>query len=246
MSYLKKYSDQVDTFVGTCHHLAKHQYVTGHGGNLAWKLEDDVILITPTQHWKGHVTRDNVVFLNMKGETIEGTARPTGETPMYVKFFNERPDIQAVLHCHPISLNTFAISKGKNWMMSPLFPETITEIGPVPVVPYGEPLTQRLADNFSPFLQRYNTFLMENHGMVMMSPRDLEWIQMCTDLLEMTARHVIGAMSLGQGIKEVTKEDVINLGNVMRSRDLPLFGAPGAWDSLEDMYFNNPDQKIQG
>ena len=60
MSYLEKFSDQVDTFVGVCHHLAAKHYVTGHGGNLAWKLDDDVILITPTKHNKGDVSRENV------------------------------------------------------------------------------------------------------------------------------------------------------------------------------------------
>ena len=101
MSYLEKFSDQVDTFVGVCHHLAAKHYVTGHGGNLAWKLDDDVILITPTKHNKGDVSRENVVFINRAGETIEGKVKPTGETPMYVNFFRERPDTQAVLHCHP-------------------------------------------------------------------------------------------------------------------------------------------------
>ena len=93
MSLLQKHSDKVDTFVGVCHHLAAKQYVTGHGGNLAWKLEDNVILITPTKHNKGDVNRDNVVFINLAGETIEGSVKPTGETPMYVNFFRERPDV---------------------------------------------------------------------------------------------------------------------------------------------------------
>ena len=43
--------------------------------------------------------------------------------------------------------------------------ETVVEVGPVPIVPFGEPLTQELADNFKPYLQKYNTFLMENHGL---------------------------------------------------------------------------------
>lgn len=237
MSLLEKHSDKVDQFIAVCHHLAAHQYVTGHGGNLAWKLEDDVVLITPTQTNKGDVNRENVVFLNTKGEKLEGTARPTGETPMYVNFFRERPDVQSVLHCHPPHTNSFAITAGENWLMKPLFPETITEVGPVPVVPYGEPLTQRLADNFLPFVKKYNAFLMENHGLVIMTHGDIYWTQMCTDLLEMTAKHIIGAMSLGAPIKEVSYEDVKNLGNVMSTRGLPLFGAPGEHKSLEDIYF---------
>ena len=43
MKLLEKYSDKIDTFVGVCHHLAEKQYVTGHGGNLAWKLEDNFL-----------------------------------------------------------------------------------------------------------------------------------------------------------------------------------------------------------
>ena len=54
--------------------------------------------------------------------------------------------------------------------MRPLFPETTIEIGPVPVVPYAEPLTEELAENFAPFLPRYNSFIMENHGLVTMTP----------------------------------------------------------------------------
>jgi len=237
MSLRDTYREKVDTFVAVCHHLAKHQYVTGHGGNMAWKLEDDLLLITPTQTWKGDVTADNVVFINFKGEKIEGEHKPTGETPMYVKFFAERPDIQSVLHCHPPHVNAFAIADGADELMRPFYPETITEVGPVPLVPYGEPLTQRLADHFSPFLAKYNAFLMENHGLVIMSPWDLKWVQMCTDLLEMTAKHIILAKSMGHPLKEVSYADIQNLGNVMRTRDLPLFGAPGAWSSLEEIYF---------
>ncbi len=238
MTLLEKHAAKVDVFVDVCHHLARHQYVTGHGGNLAWKLEEDAILITPTQRNKGEVTRETVVFLDRDGNRIEGTERPTGETPMYLKFFAERPDVQAVLHCHPPHLNAFAIADGAEELMRPFFPETITEVGPVPLVPYGEPLTQRLADHFSPVLTKYNTFLMENHGMVMMSPWDLRWVQMCTDLIEMTAKHIILARSMGYPLKELSREDVANLGNVMRTRGLPLFGAPGAWARLEDLYFD--------
>jgi len=38
-------------------------------------------------------------------------------------------------------------------------------------------------------------------------------------------------------LKELDKKAVRDLGNVMRERNLPLFGAPGQYESLEDMYF---------
>ncbi len=237
MSLLDRYRSQVETFVGVCHRLADHMYVTGYGGNLAWKLEEDLLLITPTQRNKGDVEPEDVVFINLSGEKIEGQRRSTGETPMYLKFFSDRPDIVSVLHCHPPAVCAMAIMKGKNWLMRPLYPETTTEIGPVPVVPYAEPLTDKLADKFGPFLQRYNSFIMENHGLVTMSRGDIQWTLYNVEVLESTAQSVLMVLGAGTGIKELGRQEVIDLGNVMKSRDLPLFGAPGVHGSLEDLYF---------
>jgi L-fuculose-phosphate aldolase len=237
MSFLVKYEQEVAAFVRVCHRLAQNMYVTGHGGNLAWKLEQDLLLITPTQRYKGEVEAEDVVFIDMAGEKVEGKRRPTGETPMYLKFFAERPDIVSVLHCHPPAVCAMAIADGKNYLMRPLYPETTTEVGPVPVVPYGEPLTDRLAANFGPFLPRYNSFIMENHGLVTMSRGDILWTFYIVEVLESTAKSVLMALAGGYPIKELGRQEVIDLGNVMRRRNLPLFGAPGVNQSLEELYF---------
>ncbi len=235
MSLIERFLPQVRTFIKVCHQLAANKYVTGYGGNLAWKLEEEIILITPTQMNKGDIQLEDIVFIRPDGTTLEGSRRPTGETAMYINFFRERPDIQSVIHCHPPMTNAFAISKGKNWLMRPLFPETVTEVGPVPVVPYALPLTQQLADNFLPYLQKYNAFIMENHGLVIMSRLDLNWTMMNTELLEMTALHILNATQLGD-IKEIPRTDVIAMDSIMTSRNLPFMGAQGMAESLGDIY----------
>jgi L-fuculose-phosphate aldolase len=237
MKLRKEYQDQVKTFTKVCRRLAKRMYVTGYGGNLAWKLEDDLLVITPTQRNKGDVKKKDVVFVDLEGNVIEGRLRPTGELPMYLKFFNERPDITSVIHCHPPHCCAVAISQAKNWLMRPLYPETTTEIGPVPIVPYAQPLTEELAQQFAPYLQKYNSFIMENHGLVTMSRGDIDWTMMNVELLESTAESVFKAFAVG-GIKELTLKDVRRLGEVMWQRNLPLFGAPGVNESLEALYFD--------
>ncbi|MCX6986464.1 MAG: class II aldolase/adducin family protein [Lentisphaerae bacterium] len=148
----------------------------------------------------------------------------------------ERPDIVSVLHCHPPYVCAFAIMKGENHLMRPYYPETTTEVGPVPVVPYAEPLTLKLAANFSPFLQKYNSFIMENHGLVTMTRGDIYWTLLTVELLESSANSMLKGLSAGN-LKELDKQSVKNLGNVMKTRNLPLFGAPGINKSLEEMYF---------
>jgi L-fuculose-phosphate aldolase len=237
MKLVKIYKPEVRAFVRVCRRLARNMYVTGHGGNLAWKLDDDLLLITPTQMNKGDVRPRDVVFVNLAGDVVEGKRRPTGEIPMYLKFFAERPDIVSVLHCHPPHVCAVAITTAKNWLMRPLYPETTTEVGPVPIVPYAEPLTEELAQNFAPFLPKYNSFIMENHGLVTMSRGDIRWTLMNVELLEVTTQSMLQALQAG-GIKELDREAVVRLGNVMRTRNLPLFGAPGVHQSLESIYFD--------
>jgi L-fuculose-phosphate aldolase len=238
MSYKEKYSEQVALFVKVCHRLAANKFVTAFGGNAAWKLEDDLILITPTQRYKGDITPDDLVFLNRAGETVEGTRKPTGEKPMYLKFFEDRPDIESVIHCHPPCVCAAAIMDDPSFMMRPYYPETTTEVGPVPVVPYGEPLTQLLADNFAPYLPKYNSFIMENHGLVTMTRGDIYWTLLTVELLEGSVDSMLKGIAAGT-LKELTKEAVKNLGNILTTRDLPLFGAPGVVKSLESLYFED-------
>jgi L-fuculose-phosphate aldolase len=236
MSYAKKYSAEVDLFLKVTGRLASNMFVTGFGGNAAWKLEEDLILITPTQMNKGDITRNDLVFINRNGDTVEGVRRPTGEKPMYLAFFEKRPDIVSVLHCHPPSVCATAILKDSSVLMRPFYPETVTEVGPVPVVPYAQPLTTKLADNFAPFLQKYNSFIMENHGLVTLTRGDIYWTLLTVELFEATVDSMLRALAVGP-LKELDRQAVRDLSNVMLERNLPLFGAPGVNATLESMYF---------
>ena len=236
MKLVEKYTVQVEKFVAACSKLASNLYVTSCGGNLAWKLEENLVLITPTKMNKGDLLPEDLVFIDLQGRVIEGIHKSTGETPMYLKFFEMRKDIVSVVHCHPPAICAMAISKEKNWLMRPFYPETVTEVGPVPVVPYAEPLTEKLAQSFEPFLARYDTFIMQNHGLVSMTRSGIKETVMNVELLEMSAQSILLALQAGE-INELDRASVRDLSNTMRTRDLPLFGALGVNKSLEDLYF---------
>jgi len=211
-------------------------YVTSQGGNLSYKLEKNLLLISPTCVSKSDISEMDVVFIDLEGKTVEGTRAPTGEMPMYLNFYRDRPDIRSVIHCHPPYTNTFTILEGTNWLMRPVFPETVAEVGPVPLVPYGEPLTQKLADNFAPFLKKYNAFLMENHGLTVLSAADICRTMQLVDILEVSSISILQALVVGT-LKELTREDVQNLENTMKTRNLPMIGFPGVNMSMVDLYF---------
>jgi len=235
MKLVERFAGEVEAFLGVCAQLARERHVTSHGGNLASLLEEDLFLITPTRMNKGELRREDLVFIRRTGEVIEGERAPTGELPMYLDFFRARPDVRSVIHCHPPFTNAFALLEREDWLMRPVFPETVIEVGPVPVVPYGEPLTQRLADNFAPFLRRYNAFLMENHGLVLLSPEGIGRTMQLVDILEMTSVSLLQALAVGK-VKVLSRDAIRGLENTRRARRLPIMGAPGVNDSLETLY----------
>ena len=67
MLFINKYEKEAILFLKCCHRLAANMYVTGYGGNLAWKLEENVIMITPTMMNKGDIRMEDLVFIDAKG-----------------------------------------------------------------------------------------------------------------------------------------------------------------------------------
>jgi len=241
MNLVDRYRKQVDDFLFVCRMLSERVYVTSHGGNLAFRLDENLLLISPTRMYKADIKAEDVLFIDLEGKVVEGVRKPTGETPMYLNFFKERSDINSVIHCHPPFTNAFAITVGTNYLMRPIFPETVIEVGPVPVVPYAEPLTQQLADNFKPFLKRYNAFLMENHGLVIMSADDIIRAFQLTDVLETSAISILHALAFGK-IKEISRDGVRDLEKTVKTRHLPMIGNPELNISLVDLYY--PERAI--
>lgn len=236
MKLVEKHRDKVDEFLNICMWLADRKFVTSHGGNLTYKVEENVLIITPTRRYKNMLKPEDLVFIDMEGNILEGTRKPSGEMPMYLNMFQARPDIISAIHCHPLYANAFTIMKGTNWMERPVFPELIIEAGPIPIIPYGEPISQELADNFKPYLQNYNTFLMENHGLTAISAHDLTRLMHIIDMIEISAISILSALAVGE-IKEISREEVENLSRTMVTRKLPMIGAPGANKSFVDLYY---------
>lgn len=237
-SLLSEFSKEIEEFLSVCRRLSDRFYVTSQGGNLSLKLGDDLALITPTRRRKGDIHERDLVFIDLSGNRIAGSCEPTGELPMYLSFYRARPDVRSIVHCHPPAINAFAIGGGPNWLLRPIFPETVVEVGPVPLVPYGEPLTEALAANFAPFVQHYNAFLMENHGLTMVSPEGILRTMDLIEILESSAQSILQALAVGQ-IMELGREEVENLENTRRTRMLPAIGAPGVNKSLAELYFSD-------
>ncbi len=236
MQFYEEFQEEIEVFIEALKYLRNQMLSPARTGNLAWRLNEDLILITPTGVKKSTLSPHDLLFINNQGEVLSGQGLPTSELPLYRVLFNNRSDIFSIIHTHSPYCSAMAISKGTNWLMKPLFAAVIKEIGPVPVVPYGEPRTEELARKLEPYAMKYNHFILEHHGLITMSRSDIMDAMMSLELLESTAKSIFFALQT-DGIKELSRDDVERLEKTMLIQGKELMGAPGVNKSLSELYF---------
>ncbi len=234
----KKFTKEIEEVVYVCHRLHKLQYVSSHGGNLSFNIDNNHFLITPTKVPKGNIEFDDILIINLDGEVLfaGNDRKPTGEAFMYLRFFKKRPDLRGLIHAHPPILTGFALSDDKI-LERPLLPETIIEVGPILPVKYTKPVSLELAKAFDEVIDKSNAFLMKNHGVMIgnsLGPgRALELLEM----IELQAHSVLVARMLGKVI-EIPELEILNLQKVLESRNLTIPGNPLKIKSLSQLFFN--------
>lgn len=233
-----KFKRQIDEMVAACHRSASLGYVHSQGGNLSYRVEENTVLITPTKVYKGDIEFDSICVVTMDGKTLYAPqgGKPTGELPFHLRILGRRPDLNALVHAHPPILTGFAIAGG-DVLSRPFLPEPVLEVGPMVMVPYGEPLSEQLAQNFDAAVERSNGFLMENHGALMASTQGVKRALELLEMMEAAARSVLVAHMLG-GLKTIPREEVANLDRTLRTRGMAFPGKPGVVGSLVDLMFD--------
>jgi len=186
--------------------LYSRGYVVASDGNVSCRLDEERILTTPTGTCKGFLKAEELVLARPDGTPICG-GRPSSELPMHLFIYQERPDIQAVVHAHPPFATGF--STAGEPLDRCVLAEVIVEIGSVPLAKYGTPSTQELPESLRPFVHRCEAFLLANHGVVTIG-RELFEAYYKMERVEHFAQIVFVARHLG-GERVLPKKQVEKL-----------------------------------
>ncbi|MEI7811661.1 MAG: class II aldolase/adducin family protein [Ignavibacteria bacterium] len=151
--------------VEICHRVYEKGFVSAYDGNLSLRLAKDRILITPSAKCKGEVEMEDLLEIDIFGNLLAGKGKVTTEAKIHLLVYSKRPEVNAVVHCHPIYATAFASTRGDEYSSS-VFPEVILTMGRVPLCKYGTPSTDELPDSLLPYIQFSWAMLLENHGAV--------------------------------------------------------------------------------
>jgi L-fuculose-phosphate aldolase len=144
--------------------LHNRGYVAAMDGNLSARLDEDRILATPTSMCKGMMRPSDMVVVDMEGRCLRGQHCVSSEIGMHLLIYRMRPDIQGVVHAHPVTATGFAAAGMA--LNQPLVSEVVLGLGSIPLARYGTPGTAELWEALEPFVPDYDAILMANHGVV--------------------------------------------------------------------------------
>jgi len=216
-------------------------WIAGSDGNLSIRLDRNRILATPTAMCKGRMRPEDLIICDNEGNKVSGQRERTTEMAMHIAIYQERPDIQAVVHAHPPIATGFAVA-GKA-LNKGIMPELIVSLGSVPLAGYGLPGTPALVEGMLPFIGKFDALLLANHGAVAYGTEiDLAYARMET--LEHLARITLVAEMLG-GPKALPRAEIEKLFEARQRYGVNVpndfeYGNPLAAEDLPD-----PGEKLE-
>ena len=183
--------------------------VAGNEGNISIRLNDDEILITPGGVSKGMMQPEDIVKIAPDGTVLatRDGKKPSSEFRMHLIIYHNRPDVHAVVHAHPPTATGFAVAGVA--LDTPFLPEVVVRTGPTPLVPYAIPGGEELPEALAPYVQKYDTLLMGNHGVVAYG-KTLFDAQGALETVELNARIYLTAYHLGN-INFLSRDQVVAL-----------------------------------
>lgn len=171
-------------------------FAAANDGNISIRVGENEVLCSPTMICKGFMTPDDICAVDMKGNQIAGKRKRTSEVLLHLEIMRNRPDVKAVVHCHPPHATAFAVAREP--IPQCILPEIEVFMGEVPIAPYETPGGQKFAETVTPFVKNgVNTIILTNHGTVTFGA-DLEQAYWKTEILDAYCRILLLAKQLGK------------------------------------------------
>ncbi len=194
--------------VEVAHLCYQRRYICGTEGNFSIRLEDDRILTTPSGSCKGRLRESDLVVTDGHGVPEPGqSGRPSTELEMHLTVYKHRPDVKAVVHCHPtvaVGFTVAGVDLGKC-----VLPEVVCTLGTVAVAPYATPSTEEVSESISQLVTRYDAIVLDHHGALALG-KDIWDAYYKLETLEHHAETMLVAHMLG-GVKPLRSSQVKKL-----------------------------------
>jgi len=208
MTPISAETDARDRIAELARSLYDRGYGCGSSGNVSVVLEDGM-LITPTNSAMGRLDPARIAKLARDGTHLTGD-RPSKEAFLHMAMYQERPEMQAVVHLHAthsVAVSCLADVDPEN-VFPPITAYHVMRVGTCPLVPYFAPGDKALAEAVRQAARHAHAMLLANHGPVV-AGKSLDDAVYAAEELEETAKLML--LLRGERTRFLTQAQVADL-----------------------------------
>ncbi len=137
---------------------------TGSGGNLScFNRMEGLIAITPSGVEYPDLKPEDILLMDSQGNVCQGEGKPSSEAGFHIALYQNRPDVNAVVHTHSPYATTFACLNREIPAVHYLIAFAGKKLSVAPYATFG---TNELAENIVNTIDGDNAVLLANHGLV--------------------------------------------------------------------------------
>ena len=136
--------------------------VAATDGNISVRLGPGRFLCTPSGVSKGFMAVNDLIVADAKGHKLSGDGKVTSEFSTHLAAYEERPEMNAVVHAHPPKALGFTIAGVS--LSDCVLPEVIYTIGGIPTADYATPATPEGAVAIRGLIRKCDALMMDRHG----------------------------------------------------------------------------------
>jgi L-ribulose-5-phosphate 4-epimerase len=144
--------------------LLRKGFLMATGGNISIRSQaGEAFAVTPSDFDYLKMKADDVCVLDMSMARLEGPHKPSVEASMHCAIYQERPDVNAIVHTHQVYASALTLIKAP---IPALFDEQVRFLGrSVEIIPYAPSGTGMLRNKIAKHVRDHsNAYLMQNHG----------------------------------------------------------------------------------
>lgn len=182
--------------IDACLRMVKSGLTVETWGNISVRdPETGYVYLTPSGMPYDTIVEDDIVVMDVDGNRIEGERKPTIEHAMHLGIMKNRPDVNAIVHTHPVYSQVFALLHEN---IPPVIDEAAQILGgEVKVTEYALPGSPEMAANAIAAIGNDAACLLANHGAVAVGKDMDAAFKVCT-ILEMTSQIYYMARCIGE------------------------------------------------
>jgi len=94
------FDGRADAIIEAAQQLAALGWTPATSSNFSMRVDDEHAAITISGRDKGHLGRDDIMLIDLHGQAVGTTARPSAETALHTQVYRRWPQMNAVLHTH--------------------------------------------------------------------------------------------------------------------------------------------------